>query len=483
MPSEIRDPKALTDWVELDYHMRSRGMCRWRGKLTKWVFVGLLLLVGASVAASLTMRRTSTVYQAGPLAPAHSMFQNDCARCHTAPFTTALRFSPGHAHAPTVPDAACSSCHDGPTHNALLIDEPHCAECHREHRGRTFLSRVPDLDCTDCHENLKSRHKQPDKCRFDNVTSFPSGHPEFALWRGTDPKFPESKDPGKLRFNHKLHLDPAGVFVPERGKPQSMQREVLQCASCHQADDGGRYMKPIRHEAHCARCHDGQRSIRLAGTFLGADLDKAADAFAAEPAPHLPPKDIRDRLNGRLLEFLGKNPVDTASGENLERPWVRPKSELVWQPLIDRPLASFHRERFIPPQIAQMERMLYDQQGGCRYCHLASPEKIERDVSWEKPRPTDRLPDFLATKMPDRWFQQASFNHQHHRVLNCVECHAAIDSTKTDDVLMPKRDLCAQCHSPAGNARFDCAECHKYHDRVAHPEKQRNNAIGDLLKR
>jgi hypothetical protein len=48
---------------------------------------------------------------------------------------------------------------------------------------------------------------------------------------------------------------------------------------------------------------------------------------------------------------------------------------------------------------------------------------------------------------------------------------------------MPKLDVCAQCHSPAGGARFDCAECHRYHDRSQHLEKVRNNAVEDLLRR
>ncbi len=465
MPSEIRDPKTLTDWVELDYHTRQRGLHHWRRRLTQWLCAALVAVVAASVVANLKWHRAATLYQSAPLAPAHAIIQNDCGRCHTEPFRTALRFSPTHSGIETVPDRTCSWCHDGPAHNAVLIDEPHCSECHREHRGRTVLANVPDLNCTGCHADLKARHKDPGKCRFDNVSGFPKGHPEFALWRGTDPAFAGSKDPGKLRFNHKVHLDPAGVF-----DPKSPQRTVLDCSSCHQQDDAGRYMKPINHVAHCARCHEGQRGVRLAGDFI---------------VPHpFAPKDIRNRLRGRLLEFLDKYRLDAAPAELLDRPWPQPKGELVWQSQLDRPVPPWASGCFVEPQVAHMERMLYDRPGGCRYCHLTDSDKHEPSPLLDKPRPLDKLRQFLPTGAPTRWFKQATFNHQHHRALVCGECHAgASESTQTADVLMPKLDVCARCHSPAGGARFDCAECHKYHDRSDHTEKARIHGIGDLLGR
>jgi hypothetical protein len=478
----MRDPKALPDWVELDYHTRHRNLHRWRGAVTKWVSVVLVVVMAGSIIANVKWHRTATVYQSAPLAPAHAIVQNDCGRCHTEAFRTARRFSPFHSGIETVPDGACSACHDGPAHNAVLIEEPHCSECHREHRGRTVLAQVPDLNCTGCHADLKARHKDPAKCRFDNVSGFPKGHPEFALWRGTDPAFPKSKDPGRLLFNHKLHLDSQGVFVPDRGHPDAKRREVLDCAACHQQDDAGRYMKPINHEAHCARCHEGQRGFRLAGHFVGAGLQRAADAFDAEPAPHLPPRDIRNRVRGRLLDFFDKYRLDAAPVALLDRPWPQPQGELVWQSLLDRPVPATASGRFVEPQIAHMERMLCDRPGGCRYCHFMDSDKHEPSALLDKPRPVEKLPQVLAPDLPPRWFTHATFNHQHHRSLTCAECHAgATESTETADVLMPNLDVCARCHSPAGGARFDCAECHKYHDRTDHVEKARVHAIKDLL--
>ncbi len=137
------------------------------------MFYGLLVLLGASVAASLSIGFTSRIYQAAPLASAHASFNSDCAACHTTPFRTALRFSPFHSGVHAVKDAACKTCHSdkadtpsvgklpGPMavpHNAIVLDEPNCAECHVEHRGRQILARVPDSDCIACHADL-TRHR------------------------------------------------------------------------------------------------------------------------------------------------------------------------------------------------------------------------------------------------------------------------------------------------------------------------------------
>jgi hypothetical protein len=461
----MRDPKALPDWVELDYHTRHRSLHQWRRTVTRWLSVVLVVVMAASIVASVKWHRTATVYQSAPVAPAHTIIQNDCGRCHTEPFRTALRFSPAHSHIETVPDQACSACHAGPAHNAVLINEPHCSECHREHRGRTVLAHVPGLNCTGCHADLRARHKAPAACRFENVSGFPTGHPEFALWRGTDRAFLGSKDPGKLRFNHNLHLAPEGVFVPDRADPGSKRRQVLECTTCHQQDDAGRYMKGIRHEEHCAPCHEGQRGFRLAGEFLGADLKRAADVFSAEPVPHAVPRDLRDRVRGRLLDFLDKYRLDTAPVGQLDRPWPKPTGELVWHSLRDQPVPLGASARFVDPQLAQVERMLYDLPGGCRTCHSMEADAHDPTALPEKPRPIDKLPKILKPDMPRRWFTHATFSHRHHRG-ECVECHAgANESTETADVLMPKLEVCARCHSPAGGARFDCAECHKYHGR------------------
>ncbi len=287
------------------------------------------------------------------------------------------------------------------------------------------------------------------------MTGFPSGHPEFALWRGDHKGLKDGKeDPGKIQFGHKHHLaldDPR--FLLGKGK--------LTCAQCHEPDDSGRYMRPINHERHCLACHQGQRTVQLLGRFLDPEDQQAANDFAKEPVPHLRPEAIHDSLNGRLLNFLARNPVDIGKEEDLGRCWPQPKGMLIWAKFPGR-MASYHRERFVPPQLEHLEHQLYDLKGGCAFCHEQKP------ASWpEAGRPAAVLPEYEEPNIPKRWLRHGAFNHERHLMVDCVKCHDAVKSERTADVLMPKLEVCASCHSPTGGARYDCAECHKYHGREA----------------
>jgi hypothetical protein len=56
------------------------------------------------------------------------------------------------------------------------------------------------------------------------------------------------------------------------------------------------------------------------------------------------------------------------------------------------------------------------------------------------------------------------FRHDSHRMLSCVECHAATTSHRTSDILMPAIHSCKQCHNAQAGARTDCYACHRYHN-------------------
>ena len=52
-------------------------------------------------------------YQAGPVAPAHRMFNDDCGQCHTTPFQSVRRLWPGNASVRSVAAEACLRCQGG----------------------------------------------------------------------------------------------------------------------------------------------------------------------------------------------------------------------------------------------------------------------------------------------------------------------------------------------------------------------------------
>ena len=45
-------------------------------------------------------------------------------------------------------DHVCQECHEGPLHNAQQANDPSCARCHQEHRGRPLLAKVAELNAS-----------------------------------------------------------------------------------------------------------------------------------------------------------------------------------------------------------------------------------------------------------------------------------------------------------------------------------------------
>src|SRR5579871_2012089 len=101
MPSAFRDPKSLSDWIQLDYFRRPRSLRRWRG----WLGWGTLAATALVVGIVLLLPGGKTAFQAGPVSSAHTLFNDRCGECHTEAFQTARRILPinsGNLHA--VPD-------------------------------------------------------------------------------------------------------------------------------------------------------------------------------------------------------------------------------------------------------------------------------------------------------------------------------------------------------------------------------------------
>jgi hypothetical protein len=440
MPSSLRDPKTLADWLDLDYFLRAR---RW-GRGWRWLLVGTLLLSAAGVVAALALGRRSA-FQSRPVSAAHASFNQDCGQCHVEGFRTLDRLGRLDAGVRAVPDSACTRCHSGPVHHETQVGERACASCHKEHRGHEALARVADGHCTDCHADLRRNDGQAPA--FDpHVSGFAAGrHPEFRLFASG-----EIHDPGTVRFNHAVHLAEEGVLDAD---PKERRRVRLECQSCHQPDATGRLMQPIRYEKHCQSCHP--LGVQLVGEWKEPKLAELAAQFNRTPAPHPAPggsaQVVRGVIHDQLTRFiLG------AGHEGFLRPGAAPPDE---DGLLAPPRAApLNREQFawVNSQQVEIERLLFDGPGGCRYCHQ---EKTTPDA-----RP-DGLPEYLPAKISERWFAHAAFDHKSHQMLACTECHDAPASRTSADVLLPRVDTCRKCHG-AGRARDDCVGCHTYHDHA-----------------
>jgi hypothetical protein len=470
--------KRRTAPIPIDYLRQPSWFDLWKSRLA----IGAALVTIAAIAVVLISPARQRVHSRGPLAHVHSALNDDCQSCHVdfVPISGSAfsLTSDNWAHAS---DTNCKACHTGHVHHANQSLDPdteresaNCAACHVEHRGsEANLLMVADRHCTVCHSDLAAHRSGPSK--YDEpiaevIDSFATDtHPTFRSIR---------KDPGRLAFNHALHmtagLTDAGKGVrpltsddlPERFRGRYSAKNVngrslitLDCDDCHELQRGGAspaglgvqterlrgdYFQPVLYERHCQACHP---------------LPFRA-GYQHEPEAQVPHGTSAAQLeravrNLTLAEVVGKQ-------GNLEH----------LDPSV--PVPGNERLNLLPDTAAllvdeELERSARHVNAACRQCHSDTHDKEadERDL----------FISVAPVNIPFVWFQHARFNHTPHFLVGCASCHAGaysdseMPSALTRDILVPDRDNCLQCHAPANEvsekysiaARFDCAECHRYH--------------------
>jgi hypothetical protein len=462
--------------IPLDYYKRPDLLSRWKGR---FVVLALVAAIGGVSAASLLRSDQGAAFVSrGPVAAVHATWDDNCEACHTSFRPISGEAWLGHALTPGPGSSAkCTTCHAGPPHHAAEKpgDVADCAACHHEHRGRdTSLVRVADDDCTRCHANLAA-HTQKSQPEFAAaVTRFDEDHhPEFKL---------AAPGPGNLKFNHKQHLaagldckftlaqiDPTARswFATQQAEPQPNALVQLSCESCHRLDrqdlpkvqgqpgsplqrslvpprNAGAYFLPISYEGQCAACHPL--------TIERKNPDDPRSGHLAVPH-RLQPQDLRDYLVGHYTAaYLEGNVKLFEQVVTVRRfPGKLPAEETEpARKLIEKKVNSV------------MEDVLFNRKT-CLECHYG-----EGEAGKVVPR------TILPTDVPVVWFPHARFDHTAHRAVSCAACHALAEAKEDRppehkvDMQIPGRDTCVQCHAPAaagsGGARFDCAECHRYHN-------------------
>ncbi len=397
-------------------------------------------------------------YSRGPVAQVHQAWDARCEACHVdyVPIAKGNWLLP--ATAPVAGrQTRCEFCHAGPVHHKSQRDEstPACGSCHREHRGRdASLVNGPDSDCVSCHANLGPHRKEGEPIPGDNyaVTAFATegGHPAFRIHRENLP------DPGVIKFNHKLHLAPGLAGAPGG---------QLECSSCHRPEGAdarppraaGALMLPVRYEEHCQTCHP-----------LGFD-----DRNPRYVAPHR-------AQPAELLELVRRTYADEYLRGNLallQKPVspTRPLPGKTGDPEMIRAQAAIDRK------VKLALETLFLGKKTCGECHLFEGKLDEEhypgipgtvvagpvcDARWKDWLHLDR-------SIPEVWLPHARFSHAAHRASECQSCHASLTNSETQrDVGIPDIATCRRCHAPSGfqngqpvgGARYDCAECHRYHN-------------------
>ena len=424
---------------------------RWSKRVLSLI-ASLVILGGVALAFGLGKHG---LFMPGTVSLKHSLFANDCLKCHT----------PWKAVWKVVPDKSCVACHAGPPHfqNVSLTPAPQCATCHVEHKGQAMLALTPDLKCAACHGDLKVKEGEP---RFaTTVHSFTADHPEFAVSLAMpDQPLPkrvrlnakeELVDHAQLKLNHKLHVAPdlAGPAGPER----------LTCTSCHRPDDQGVYMQPISYQRDCLRCHV-------------LDFD---DKLGAKTVPHpVKPTEVRQFLQAVYAEYYLLTHESELRGRPSFRrlPGAPPTKEELW----------------VGDMTVKAEQYLYSKKTKkCLLCHIiefpdsraqATPPGI---LSAPGLRP---LPVVAKTAVATRWLPNSVFDHAPHNDLikqkGCVACHVGAEtSERTEDVLMPSINSCRTCHFEPSGARAQCVECHVYHDKSKARQSEHPYDLDEIKKR
>ena len=413
----VRTAKQRAQRIDLNYFKHAHGLKRWRIMLSLALPIAAILWVSAVATAGSRLS-----YSAGPVSSAHAFAEMRCAVCHTGSVDPRRPRDGRPVFRAHTSDAACLACHDAPAHAVNQTPPQACATCHQEHRGRVRLSQTNDAFCTECHGDLKTTHGDPAVAR--RIGAFPDAHPEFTAVKS-------AQDPGRLRFNHAVHLKDGlrGPTGPEK----------LDCAGCHMPQLAGTIargkrpattglMAPVNFPQQCARCHP-------------LFFDERIDA----PAPHEKPAVVRAFVQQALATYIREHPADIS----------KPDSAFRRVPLnFPRPPEPPARnaQEWIARRIAADERILWNKT--CAECH-------DRDSA----QPLEAgLPSYAPSNVTKRWMPRAAFDHTPHLMVKCQGCHAAEGSTKTSDVLLPNQATCATCHAPGRGAETRCFECHAYHD-------------------
>lgn len=492
--------------IELDYFKRLHPFRRWK----------LILSVAAPLAAAAWLvayasRGDQRIYTSGPLSTAHTMFQTQCSECHAPSSRTAG--SPGRPRTSgfflKVSDTTCVTCHDGPIHHDGQTFNPTCASCHVEHKGHVVLATLKDAHCTQCHADLRTRSGTPPPFAT-TIRSFSSGHPEFAVAirekattrRVRLDRTDELKDTAQIKLNHQKHLkiglkglEELKVLRGPRGLITKQGRLGLSCTFCHEPDASRVSMQPISYDRHCGPgCHPLDVDARLPAAVAPHNTPEIVHAYlrtlfieAFEECQALP----RDAMTGgraqnkltkecQDLELVKAEATQQARGGRRpggtpdEAPTEQPRggrlrrAEPAEEATTDRPRGLRARAEdaetkaapgrwgpaaleWAAAQLQGAEKVMFKQK--CEFCHVLT-------------HVPDRPPLVAPTAIPARWLPHGVFDHGAHRPIGCAECHKALVSKETTDVLLPSVNVCRECHHAGGGARTGCVECHRYHDKT-----------------
>ncbi len=490
MPAENQPSvKQRAARIPLDYFRRKSLLER--GKV--WLAIAAAVLAAGYVAWGAVgggdfQRR----YSPGPLSAVHAMWESRCDACHQSFVPTSADAWRGEPHAS---NQLCQACHQGAVHSAnqIAAEVGSCASCHREHQGRDAdLIHMADATCTTCHANMAAHLQagaKPVEPPLHDVTDFVTGHPDF---RST------KRSGSEIKFSHSRHMRPGltfglGPLLLKDLSPADRERYrrsgqtdtefvKLDCASCHQLDAGantaaaddlpvrpaGDYMLPVRFDVHCKACHQLSYVGRMKVSESASEVPRFETVKPGEAIPH--------GWSGEALRRYVEQVLDMRFIQGADRDLLtNPLGDAGKQPLENWRLPNRRPKTETPPGTIgdylkdELQAAVKNMELQCVECHTMAQPPESLEVQKVNSHPA--------------WFAMAKFDHAAHRAVSCISCHAGAQpaelpqeptalKTLDSNVMIPDRAVCLECHSPTGGsgpaakggARFDCVECHDYHN-------------------
>ncbi len=413
----------------------NRRRLSWVGFIAAAVLFLILPIVQFMTPGDPTAPKTTRVWPAafdiawnsGEISNPHKPLASQCASCHQAAFVMTQ-------------DGACLNCHRAIGHHVDVsqialpeLEQERCAHCHKEHQGpRGALAFAKDQEiCSNCHVNIRARAPVSSLAA---VADFGGSHPQFkvtvvtnaaekTIARVTLAAAEPPRDLNGLIFPHDKHLNPRGVVSPEG-------RRQMGCANCHTPEPGGAAILPISMEKHCASCH----GLRFEPAQPNRSVPHGSWANAL--------RSVEEAYSTMALRG-GSDRADAP-------PSVRrkPGTELRAEEKLEA--VAWAEERTI-------QAMGYlGSVSVCGACHQIDKTTGSDARGWT----------IHPVLLQQHYMPKARFTHAKHVDSACGDCHNAAQSSSSADVLMPKIEVCQNCHAGQGaenKVPSTCIDCHKFH--------------------
>ena len=524
-----RTAKSAAERVDPSYVRRSV-----RGRVIM-IGASFLLIGAVIVWWRVSASRNAVFYSPGPLSHVHALWNTNCEQCHERDAKGGFSHAVSDVACLKCHDAAVHDPHQAtmvtqraePQTGKRSSD---CTFCHQEHRGRDQLVVRDEQSCLSCHRAIgkftaTQPHIQPAVTRFALAK-----HPAFGRELTASPQLTAQsqalRDPTPLRFTHQKHMQRslpgngpaltcASCHTPDGRymQPVSFERH---CMSCHRPAVLLGAELPVPH-------------VRL--DLLRPLLREYAnrESQMREVLAEMP-LDAQNAALSETKKVVGPPPlrkVRTVIVTRTAEEWAAHQARPFWDGLmrwyadegnhlqgIEETRAAINRERKkagdlnegkaadkkidpeIPPELRQERAIEFyvahskddHESYKCSLCHSLSDDRdalkflqanagtpMAGDVvsayrSTTQPAAVETLPTGIGAG-PRRWFPHSVFDHNAHRALECLSCHAqAQTSNNMAEVMLPKLEDCVICHRPGDatgpGAGDGCMTCHVFHDRT-----------------